>query len=84
MYLDNLKDNELLQRRRCELVEKISDFDSELADLIIEKESVELITAEEAYNALKRITLSNQAVPVALGSAYKNIGVQPLLDAILR
>lgn len=81
---EDMKDSKQLMKRRCELVERISDFDVELATNIIERESVESITNDELQNALKRATLSNAAVPVLLGSSYKNVGVQPLLDNIIK
>jgi elongation factor G len=65
-------------------VEQLADVDSQLADKIIENESVELVTNNEIHAAMRRATMSNLAVPVLLGSSYKNIGVQPLMDSILR
>lgn len=64
-------------------MERISDFDGDLATLIIERESVEKISTEEIKQAIKRITLGGHVVPVVLGSSYKNVGVQPLLDKII-
>lgn len=65
-------------------MELVADLDSRLADLIIEKESLEAVTGAELHNAIRRVTISNQGVPVLLGSSYKNVGVQPLMDSILR
>ncbi|ODM96936.1 Ribosome-releasing factor 2, mitochondrial [Orchesella cincta] len=83
IIVEDISDNKQLIRKRCELVEKISDFDSELASKIIERESTESITTEELKSALKRVAISASAVPVLIGSSYKNIGVQPLLDSVL-
>lgn len=81
--LDDLSSNKEMSNRRCELIEKVADFDSELASSIIERESIESITTDELRLALKRVTIGDKAVPVLIGSSYKNIGVQPLLDSIL-
>lgn len=61
----------------------MADLDTELAERVIEMESLSAVTNKEVYSALRRLTLSNAAVPVLLGSSYKNIGVQSLMDAIL-
>ncbi len=41
------------------------------------------ITAARLRSAIRRVTLANQAVPVVCGSAFKNRGIQPLLDAVV-
>ncbi|CAL8100955.1 unnamed protein product [Orchesella dallaii] len=83
ILVEDISDNKQLVRKRCELVDRISDFDSELASTIIERESTEAVTTDELKSALKRVAVSAAAVPVLIGSSYKNIGVQPLLDAVL-
>ena len=64
---------------RSELIEKLAEIDETIADLFLaEKEpSVDQIKA-----AVRRQTLALQLVPVFLGSAYKNKGVQKLLDGV--
>jgi len=81
---EDVSQDKNLIRLRCELVERVADMDNSLATLVIESESIEKIPVEEIENALKRIMMSNSGVPVLLGSSYKNIGVQPLMDAIVR
>ncbi|PID74324.1 MAG: elongation factor G [Deltaproteobacteria bacterium] len=65
---------------RMILLEKLADFDEGIMEKYLD-ESV--ITAAEIYEALRKATLSLRAVPVLCGSAFKNKGVQPLLDAVL-
>ena len=62
------------------MIEALADVDDELAEVYLAEEPIEegLILA-----ALRRATLSLAAVPVLMGSAFKNKGVQPLLDAII-
>ena len=43
----------------------------------------EEITAEDLQSALRRVTIAGSAVPVLCGSAFKNKGVQPMLDAVI-
>jgi len=65
---------------REKLLEKISDVDEEIMEkYLLEGE----ITPEEILAALRKGTLDLTFVPVLCGSAFKNKGVQPLLDAIV-
>lgn len=70
-------------RQRCDLVERLADLDNALANLVIESESIEGIPDTEIRKAVKRALMSNAGVPVLLGSSYKNIGVQLLMDALI-
>jgi elongation factor G len=65
---------------RQALVTKLADHDNEIMMAYLEGEE---ITPEGLRQALRRVTLINQGVPVICGSALKNMGVQPLLDAIV-
>ena len=63
------------------MLEAVSMFDDELMEKVMEGEDV----PEELLNkAIRTGTLANELVPVYIGSAYKNKGVQPLLDAVMR
>uniref|UniRef100_A0A8C5WHA0 Elongation factor G2 n=1 Tax=Leptobrachium leishanense TaxID=445787 RepID=A0A8C5WHA0_9ANUR len=66
------------------LIEQVADLDDEFATLILEEYSdgFNSIPAEKLQLAIRRATLAHVAVPVLCGSALKNKGVQPLLDAI--
>jgi elongation factor G len=63
------------------LIDRVAEFDDELMESYIEDE--ESVTPEMIRRALRRGTLSNGVTPVLLGSAFKNKGVQPLLDAVI-
>ncbi len=65
---------------REHLLDEISNYDDDLVELILEESDipVEMIKA-----AIRKATLSSQLTPVLCGSAFKNKGVQPLLDAVL-
>jgi len=67
-------------RRREELLDAASMFSDELMEAIFEDQVTEPLVIE----ALRRGTLSRQLTPVFVGSAYKNIGVQALLDGVTR
>ncbi|HIP96131.1 MAG TPA: elongation factor G [Anaerolineae bacterium] len=67
-------------RRREQLVEKLADFDDEIALLYLEGEE---IPADQLRATLRRATLAGALVPVMAGSALKNKGVQLLLDAVV-
>ncbi|HIQ11604.1 MAG TPA: elongation factor G [Caldilineales bacterium] len=62
------------------LVEAIAETDDELTIKYLEGED---ISVEELKEALRRATLNIDLVPVLVGSALKNKGVQPLLDAVI-
>jgi elongation factor G len=63
------------------LIDAIAEFDDELTETYLEDESA--VTPEMIRRALRRGTLSGTVTPVLAGSAFKNKGVQPLLDAIV-
>lgn len=62
------------------LIEKIADADEELMMKYLEGEE---ITVEEIREAIRKGTINNEFTPVLCGTALKNKGVQPLLDAVL-
>jgi len=66
--------------RREELVEAVIETDDDLMLRYLEGEE---ITAEELRVALRRATLRSELVPVLCGSALRNKGIQPLLDAVV-
>jgi len=65
------------------MIEQLSNYDDELADLYLSGEINE-ITTQSIDNAIRKAVLSKRAVPLLCGSALKNKGVQPLLDAVLK
>ncbi len=75
---DDMKDDAELYR--TELIEKISELDDDLMMKYLEGEEP---TIEELKAVLRKATCECTAVPVCCGSAYRNKGVQKLLDAIL-
>ncbi len=65
---------------REHLLDEVSHYDDELVELILEDQA---IPVEKLKAAIRKATLSSQLTPVLCGSAFKNKGVQPLLDAII-
>ncbi|MCF8001718.1 MAG: elongation factor G [Halanaerobiales bacterium] len=65
---------------RENLLEKLSEHDDELMLKYIEDEE---ITSEDIMNALRKAVINVNLIPVLCGSAFKNKGVQMLLDAII-
>ena len=72
---------ELAKKYRHMLVEKAAAFDENLTKKFLESE--DSITNEELISAIRRGTISNKMVPVICGSAFKNKGVQKLLDTVI-
>lgn len=75
---EDLRD--LADEYREKLIESISDYDDEIMMMFLEGEEV---PEEKIVAALRKATVANSITPVLCGSAYKNKGVQPLLDAIV-
>jgi elongation factor G len=68
----------LAETRRAELIDAASLFSDELLEAALEDRA----TPELIRQAVRKGTLSLELTPVLVGSAYKNKGVQPLLDAV--
>ena len=65
---------------RRQMLEHLSLFDDDLLEKIVEEQQVE---QDEIVKVLRKATLSGKITPVLCGSAFKNKGVQQLLDAIV-
>jgi elongation factor G len=72
---------EQAQEYHHQLIDVISHFDDEVLEAYLEDESS--VTPDMIKRALRAGTLSDEITPVLLGSAFKNKGVQPLLDAVI-
>jgi elongation factor G len=75
---DDMKDDAELYR--SELIEKVCELDDDLMEQFLEDK---VPSVEDMKKALRKATCECRAVPVCCGSAYRNKGVQKLLDAIL-
>ena len=64
---------------RMALLEKLADFDEDVMEKYLNDQE---IAPGEIRAALRKATLALELVPVLCGSAFKNKGIQPLLDAI--
>ncbi len=71
---------EQAEARREELLDAASMFSDDLMEAVLEDRATE----EMIHEALRAGVLAREITPVFLGSAYKNKGVQPLLDAVVR
>ena len=76
--LGDMKDEAELYR--SELIEKVSELDDDLMMMYLEGEEP---SVEEMKKALRIATCECRAVPVCCGTAYRNKGVQKLLDAVI-
>ncbi len=65
---------------RHNLIDILSNFDDAITEKYLGEEE---ITAEDLTRALRAATIASQVVPVLCGSAFKNKGVQPMLDAVV-
>ena len=79
--MDEIPDEfkELAQEKHDELLEQAANFDDDLMEKILEDETP---TVDEVKAALRKGVIANKLNLVFVGSAYKNKGIQELLDAI--
>ena len=75
---DFIKDE--AETHRVELVEKVCELDDDLMMQYLEGEEP---SVEDMKKALRAATIAGTAIPVCCGSAYKNKGIQKLLDAVV-
>ena len=66
---------------RDELLETLADFDDKLAEDYLSGNEISLETMEQV---IRKATIKDGFIPVLCGSAFKNKGVQPLLDAVIK
>ena len=75
---EDMKDD--CEAYRAEMIEKICETDDELLEMFLEGEEP---TNEQLKKALRKATIDTTIIPVLCGSAYRNKGVQKLLDAVI-
>ena len=68
------------EEKREEMLDAVSMFSDELTEAMLMEE----ITEDVVHEAVRKATVARQITPVFMGSAYKNKGVQALLDAVTR
>ena len=71
---------EVAREWRDRLIETVAESDDEMMEKYLEGEEP---TAEELHAAIRRATLADSLTPILCGTAFKNKGVQPLLDAVV-
>jgi elongation factor G len=71
---------EMIDRAYNDLVEQVANLDDEVGTLFLEEKPV---TPKDLKAGIRRLTIANQFIPVAGGSAFKNKGVQYLVDAVV-
>ena len=75
---EDLKD--LYEEKRLELLDSVAEEDEELMEKYLEGHE---LTVEEINSCIRKGTIRQSIVPVLCGTAFRNIGVQPLLDAVV-
>lgn len=69
------------EEAREDMIERIAEVDDEIMELYLEGEEP---TAEQLHAAIRRLTVAGLGTPVFCGSAKFNVGIQPLLDGVVR
>lgn len=71
---------EKAEEYREKLIEKVAETDDALLEKFFGGEEISI---EELQQQIRKLTISGEVYPVFCGSAYKNIGIQPVLDAVV-
>jgi elongation factor G len=71
---------ELVEKAYADLVEQVGNLDDEVGTLYLEEKPV---SPQQLKAGIRRLTIANKFIPVAGGSAFKNKGVQFLVDAVV-
>jgi len=75
---DDMKD--LFEEKRLEMMEAVAEEDEELLSRYLDGHE---LTKDEINSCIRTATIQQKIVPVLCGTAFRNIGVQPLLDAVV-
>ena len=71
---------DLYEEKRFEMMEAVAEEDEELLNKYLEGGE---LTVDEINSCIRKATIRQSVVPVLCGTAFRNIGVQPLLDAVV-
>lgn len=89
MVVSDIEENshlyEMVYKSRESMIETLGEFDESLIDSFFENEEDYMkVPAEVIHKAIHKACISNFAVPVFCGASFRNIGVQPLMDSIVK
>ncbi|KAG5457348.1 MAG: P-loop containing nucleoside triphosphate hydrolase protein, partial [Olpidium bornovanus] len=71
-------------RGRASLIETVAELDDEVLEALFAADGDHTKVASDVLRAaIRRLTIAGETVPVLCGAAYKNVGVQPLLNAVV-
>lgn len=76
-------EHDMVARSREAMVETLSEFDDDVVEAFFECEDYMAVAPEVLHRALARVTRANEVTPVLCGSSFRNLGVQPVLDAVV-
>lgn len=74
---------ETVAKSRESMVETLGEFDEKVIESFFEHEDYMKIPTQVLQQAIREATIRNQITPVLCGSSFRNMGVQPLLDAVV-
>lgn len=87
IIVDELDGTSLEQCNRCResMIETLTEYDEDLVQHFLEEAEGDYskVSAQFLNASIRKLTMKNMIVPVLCGASFKNIGVQPLLDAIV-
>lgn len=85
--VDDLDSTSLEQCNRCKesMIETLTEYDEDLVQHFLEEAEGDYskVSAQSLNASIRKLTMKNMIVPILCGASFKNIGVQPLLDAVV-
>ncbi|KAI5960119.1 MEF2 [Candida pseudojiufengensis] len=75
---------EMFSKARESMVETLGEYDESIIDAFLETEDYKKIDSELLDQVIRKATIDNFITPVFCGSSFRNIGVQPLMDGIVK
>jgi elongation factor G len=71
-------------RMREDLIGMLCEHDSTFESIVLQIDRLDKLNERDLLNAIRRCTIGGSIVPVTVGSSYKNVGVQSLMDSVVK
>ena len=74
----------MVREKRIQLIETLSEMDEEIINTFLDVDADHFkVPSKDIRNSLRRMTILGKCVPTLCGAAFRNIGIQPLMDSMV-
>ena len=74
----------MVREKRIQLIETLSEMDEEIINTFLDVDADHFkVPSKDIRNSLRRLTILGKCVPTLCGAAFRNIGIQPLMDSMV-